>query len=140
MSLSLVYSLFSFVQVEDLMTGQAGIIRHRSKIVGSVRNAQLFLDIQQNHGSFANYLWDFVGGKPIMRRPASMEDVPVRSEEGDALSRDLKARGFKFTGPVIMYSYMQAVKSKQSQRLTHNTRYHITMSESFSSIIHRSDW
>jgi DNA-3-methyladenine glycosylase I len=74
----------------------------------AVTNAQNFLKIQDEFGSFDAYIWDFVGGKSIINHWKSLEEVPATSKESDALSKDLKKRGFKFTGSTIMYAHMQA--------------------------------
>jgi len=87
----------------------AGIVRNRLKIDAAVTNARAFLDVQKECGSFDAYLWRFVGGRPIVNRRASLRDVPARTAESDALSRDLKARGFRFVGSTICYAFMQAV-------------------------------
>lgn len=86
-----------------------GIIRNRLKVESAVSNAGLFLDIQKEAGTFSKYIWGFVGGKPIVNRWKSIKELPCRSLESDALSADLKKRGFKFTGSTIMYSHMQAL-------------------------------
>ena len=86
-----------------------GIVRNRLKVHGAVRNARAFLAVQQEFGSFDAYLWPFVGGAPRVNRPRSMADVPPRTPESDALSKDLKKRGFTFVGSTICYAYMQAV-------------------------------
>lgn len=85
-----------------------GIIRNRLKVDSAVGNAQAFLDVQKEFGSFAHYLWAFVGNKPLQGKPACRGDVPVRTDVSDALSKDLKKRGFKFVGTTIMYAFMQA--------------------------------
>ena len=87
----------------------AGIVRNRLKIESSISNAKAFLNVQQEFGSFDRYLWQFVGGEPMMNKRKSMKDVPARSAESDALSKDLKKRGFRFVGTTIMYAYMQAM-------------------------------
>ena len=84
-----------------------GIIRNRAKIEAAVLNAKAFLAVQEEFGSFANYVWAFVGGNPLQGRRKG-GDVPARTEVSDALSKDLKARGFKFVGTTIMYAFMQA--------------------------------
>ena len=86
-----------------------GIVRNRLKIHGAVRNARAFLEVQREFGSFHAYLWPFVGGKPRINRPRTMQDVPARTVESDALSKDLKKRGFTFVGSTICYAFMQAV-------------------------------
>jgi len=85
------------------------IVRNRAKIAWSVRNAQAFLAVQAEHGSFDRYLWEFAGGEPIVNRPRTSADVPARTELSDALSKDLRKRGFGFVGTTICYAFMQAV-------------------------------
>jgi len=85
-----------------------GIIRNKLKVRSAVTNAQKFLEIQKECGSFDNYIWEFVGGKPIINSWKTMSEVPATTKESDALSKDLKKRGFKFVGSTIMYAYMQA--------------------------------
>ena len=84
-----------------------GIIRHRGKIEGTIRSAQLFLEIESAEG-FTPYLWGFVGGKPIQNGWTSMGQVPAATDESTAMSKALKKRGFNFCGPVICYAFMQA--------------------------------
>ena len=91
------------------LLADAGIVRNRLKIAAAIRNAQAFLKLQQECGSFDAYLWRFVGGRPILNRWSGPHDVPVRTPESDALSRDLKGRGFAFVGSTICYALMQAV-------------------------------
>jgi DNA-3-methyladenine glycosylase I len=86
-----------------------GIVRNRLKVSAAVRNAGAFLEVQQEFGTFAAYIWRFVGDRPIDHRIESAGDVPVRSTESDAISRDLGKRGFKFVGSTICYAFMQAV-------------------------------
>ena len=85
------------------------IIRNRAKIAWSVRNAQAFLAVQRDHGSFGAYLWDFAGGEPVVNRPRTSADIPATSALSDALSRDLRRRGFGFVGSTICYAFLQAV-------------------------------
>ncbi len=99
---------FSEKKIEALLADPS-IIRNRLKVNSAVHNARLFLALQQEFGSFDAYIWGFVGGKPIQNRRDTMEDIPATSPESDALSRDLKKRGFKFVGSTIMYAHMQAV-------------------------------
>jgi DNA-3-methyladenine glycosylase I len=94
--------------VACLLSNQ-GIIRNRLKIAATIQNAKEFLAIQTEFGSFDTYVWQFVGGKPIVNQIRMMEDIPVTTKESDALSRDLVKRGFKFVGSTICYSFMQAV-------------------------------
>ena len=86
-----------------------GIIRNRLKIDAAVTNAQAFLTVQKEFGSFDRYVWLFVGWKPKLNRRQTMADVPATSPESDALSKDLKKRGFRFVGSTIVYAFMQAV-------------------------------
>ncbi len=90
------------------LMGDAGIIRNRAKIDAAVVNAKAFLAVQEEFGSFAGYVWGFVGGKPLQGRRKEGADIPTRTEASDALSKDLKLRGFKFVGTTIMYAFMQA--------------------------------
>jgi DNA-3-methyladenine glycosylase I len=86
-----------------------GIVRNRLKIAAAIRNARCFLEIQREFGSFDAYVWKFVGGKPIRHSYSSTRKLPATSPESDALSRDLKKRGFTFVGSTICYAFMQAV-------------------------------
>jgi DNA-3-methyladenine glycosylase I len=94
-------------QIDALLTNP-GIIRNRLKIAAAVNNAGKFLDVQAQFGSFDNYIWRFVGGAPIVNRIRTLKDYPATSRESDALSKDLKQRGFKFVGSTIIYAHMQA--------------------------------
>lgn len=91
------------------LLNDAGIVRNRLKIDSAVSNAQGFLLVQKQFGSFARYLWSFVKNRPVVNRPRTMQDVPARSELSDRISRDLKRRGFRFVGSTIVYAYLQAV-------------------------------
>jgi DNA-3-methyladenine glycosylase I len=91
------------------LLGNPGIVRNRLKIEAAVANARAFLDVQAEFGSFDKYVWQFVGGRPIVNRPASIREIQPRTDESDALSRDLRHRGFKFVGSTICYAFMQAV-------------------------------
>jgi DNA-3-methyladenine glycosylase I len=86
----------------------AGIVRNRLKIAAAIENAKMFLAVRKEFGTFDKYLWSFVGGKPIQNRWRRMADVPSRTAESDAMSRDLLRRGFKFVGSTICYALMQA--------------------------------
>ena len=86
-----------------------GIVRNRLKIKAAIQNAGGYLNIQEEHGSFSRYLWDFVGGSPIVNAWGSMSQLPATSPESVALSIGLKSRGFNFVGPTICYAFMQAV-------------------------------
>jgi DNA-3-methyladenine glycosylase I len=86
-----------------------GIVRNRAKVAASIQNARRFLEIQREFGTFDRYLWDFVGGSPLQGRRRNAKDVPARTVQSDALSKDLQRRGFKFVGSTICYAFMQAV-------------------------------
>lgn len=86
-----------------------GIIRNRLKVESAVHNAPLFMAIQKEFGSFDKYIWSFVGGKPIVNKWQKSGQIPATSKESDALSKDLKKRGFKFVGSTVLYAHMQAV-------------------------------
>ena len=94
-------------RVERLLA-DPGIIRNRLKIESAIRNARAFLRVQDEFGSFDTYIWQFVGGRPTVNRRATMRDVPAKTPESDAMSRDLKQRGFSFVGSTICYAHMQA--------------------------------
>jgi DNA-3-methyladenine glycosylase I len=98
---------FTPKKVEALLK-DPGIIRNRLKVESAVRNAKLFLKVQREFGSFDRYIWGFVGGKPIVNRWTALKQIPPRTKESDALSKDLYGRGFRFVGSVIMYAHMQA--------------------------------
>ncbi len=85
-----------------------GIIRNKLKIDAAIHNASLFLEIQKEVGSFSDYIWGFVGGKPVHNHWKTAAEVPATSPQSDALSKDLKKRGFKFVGSTILYAHMQA--------------------------------
>jgi DNA-3-methyladenine glycosylase I len=93
--------------IERLMV-DAGIIRNRLKILATVANAKAFLDVQKEFGSFDKYIWGFVDGQPIQNAWKSGKDIPAKTELAEAISKDLKKRGFKFVGPTIVYAHMQA--------------------------------
>ena len=99
---------FTSATTRRLMNDE-GIVRNRLKIESAVTNAKAFLAVQREHGTFDAYLWRFVGGKPLVNRRRRMGDVPAKTTESDALSKDLLKRGFKFVGSTICYAYMQAV-------------------------------
>ena len=99
---------FKKEKVERLLENK-GIVRNRLKIESAVENARAFLQIQREFGSFDTYIWGFVGGKPKVNRRRRVSDIPPRTRESDALSKDLKRRGFKFVGSTIIYAHMQAV-------------------------------
>jgi len=87
----------------------AGIVRNRLKITAAISNARAFLAVQKEFGSFDRYVWRFVGGRPRVNRRRSLKSLPARTRESDALSKDLKSRGFRFVGSTIIYAHMQAV-------------------------------
>jgi DNA-3-methyladenine glycosylase I len=91
------------------LMADAGIVRNRAKIDASVVNARAFLEVQAEFGSFSDYLWRFTDGKPLQPKRRVPKDIPASSAVSDALSKDLKRRGFKFVGTTIMYAFMQAV-------------------------------
>ena len=93
----------------DKALGNAGIIRSRQKIEATVHNARVFLDMRESGTEFSDYVWSFVNGRPIINGPRSFRDVPATSPISEALSKDMKKRGFKFCGPTIVYACMQAV-------------------------------
>ncbi|MBL0141060.1 MAG: DNA-3-methyladenine glycosylase I [Betaproteobacteria bacterium] len=99
---------FTPARVEKLLL-DPGIVRNRLKVVGTVKNAKAFLAVQKEFGSFDSFVRGFVGGAPIVNRRKSMRDVPVSTPVSDALSKDLKKRGFTFVGSTITYAFMQAV-------------------------------
>lgn len=90
------------------LLGNPGVIRNRLKIQATILNARRFLDTQDAHGTFDKYIWQFVGGKPLVNRFRRMSQIPARTKESDAMSRDLTQRGFKFVGSTICYAFMQS--------------------------------
>jgi DNA-3-methyladenine glycosylase I len=98
---------YNQTKIERLLLNP-GLIRNRLKIEAAVNNARMFLDIQTEFGSFAEYIWGFVDGKPIINHPRKLSDYPTTSKESDLLSKDLKRRGFKFMGSTVCYAHMQA--------------------------------
>ena len=99
---------FTPARVEQLLQNP-GIVRNRLKVESTVGNARAFLEVQEEFGSFDAYLWRFVDGSPKVNRWKSLKQIPASTPESDALSRDLRRRGFKFVGTTICYAYMQAV-------------------------------
>lgn len=93
----------------DQLLQNPGIIRNKLKVNSVITNAKAFQEVQKEFGSFSNYLWNFVDGKPVVTRWKSMKDMPVSTELSDRISKDLKRRGFKFVGTTIIYAYLQAV-------------------------------
>lgn len=94
-------------KISELMSN-AGIIRNKLKIISAINNAKRFIDIQEEFESFDQYVWQFVDGQPIQNHWKSFKEIPAETKESKALSRDLKARGFTFVGPTIIYAHMQA--------------------------------
>jgi DNA-3-methyladenine glycosylase I len=112
---------FDARRVARLLTNP-GIIRNRLKLEATVTNARAFLAVQQEFGGFDRYVWRFVGGRPIVNRWTELRQLPARSPESDALSADLKRRGFRFVGSTIVYAHMQAT-GLVNDHLTHCFRY-----------------
>lgn len=98
---------YSEDKVEELIQN-AGIIRNRLKILATINNAQKFMEVQKEFGSFSKYIWGFVNHEPIINRPKTLKEVPATTEISDALAKDLKKRGFKFMGSTVLYAHMQA--------------------------------
>ena len=94
-------------KVDELLQNE-GIIRNRLKILASINNAQRFIEIQEQEGSFYNYLWRFFDGKPLINKWQSMKEIPAKTDLSDLISKDLKKRGFKFLGSTIVYAHLQA--------------------------------
>ena len=94
-------------KIEELMQN-AGIVRNRLKILATINNAQRFMEIQQEFGSFSKYIWNFVNGKPMVNTFKTIQEVPATTDISDVLAKDLKKRGFKFLGSTVMYAHMQA--------------------------------
>ncbi len=106
----------------ERLLADAGIIRNRAKILGAVNNARRFLEVQSEFKSFDRYIWGFVGGKPLLNRFTSLSELPARTELSDAISADMKKRGFQFVGSTIVYSHMQAT-GMVNDHLVHCYRY-----------------
>jgi DNA-3-methyladenine glycosylase I len=98
---------FSAAKVEKLL-GDPGIIRNRMKVEAAVNNARRFIEVQREFGSFTRYIWGFVDGRPVVNRWKSMVQIPAKTPLAEAISKDLKRRGFKFVGPTIVYAHLQA--------------------------------
>ena len=99
---------YSERDVERLLA-DAGIVRNRLKVAATVNNAQRFLEAREEFGSFDEYIWRFVGGRPIKNSFRAVSEMPAKTEESEAMSKELRRRGFKFVGPTICYAFMQAV-------------------------------
>ena len=95
-------------KIEQLLKNE-GIVRNKLKVNAAVINAKAFLKIKEEFGSFDKYIWGFTGGKPIINKRKSLKEIPAKTAESDAMSKDLLKRGFKFTGSTICYAFMQAV-------------------------------
>ncbi len=93
----------------ERLLNDAGIIRSRLKCQAAINGAQIFLDMAESGEDFSAYMWDFMGGKPLQNTWASIKDVPAKTALSETIAKDLKKRGFKFCGPVIVYAFMQAV-------------------------------
>lgn len=100
------------------LLGNPGIVRNRLKVLATITNAQKFLEVQKEFGSFDAYIWRFVGGEPISHKIKSVIDIPTTTKESDAMSKDLLKRGFKFAGPTICYAFMQAVGMVDDHQVT----------------------
>ncbi|MFT7250593.1 MAG: DNA-3-methyladenine glycosylase I [Flavobacterium sp.] len=98
---------YNETKVEELLQN-AGIIRNKLKVKATISNAIAFMKIQKEFDSFSKYIWGFVDGKPIDNKPKTTQEVPATTPISDAISKDLKKRGFKFVGPTVMYAHMQA--------------------------------
>ena len=110
-------------ELEKLLKNPS-IIRNRLKIFSAQKNARVFLEIQKEYGSFDKYVWEFVGGRPIINAHKKPSDIPTTSKESNALSNDLKKRGMSFVGSIIIYAYMQAT-GLINDHLTECFRYNI---------------
>jgi DNA-3-methyladenine glycosylase I len=109
-----------------LLLANPGIVRNRLKVRAAVRNAQVFLAVQKEFGSFDAYVWQFVGGKPLQNRWRRIEDLPARTAQSDALSKDLAKRGFSFVGSTICYAFMQATGMVNDHTVTCFRRKELT--------------
>ena len=115
---------FSPTKIEKLMQ-DSGIVRNRLKIESTVSNARAFLTVQNEFKTFDAYIWQFVGGKPLVNARQSMRDIPASTPESDAMSKDLKRRGFRFVGTTICYAFMQATGMVNDHLVT-CFRYNVT--------------
>ncbi len=95
-------------KIQELLANP-GIVRNKLKVASAIQNARAFLAVQKEFGTFDRYLWQFVDGKPIVRTRKALQEIPAKSAEAEAMSKDLLKRGFKFVGPTICYAFMQAV-------------------------------
>ncbi|WP_299060177.1 DNA-3-methyladenine glycosylase I [uncultured Polaribacter sp.] len=101
-------ALYAENKIQSLLQDK-GIIRNKLKIRSAITNAQLFIEVQKEFGSFSKFIWSYVNNQPIINVFHSKEDVPATTELSDKISKDLKKRGFKFVGSTVMYAYMQAI-------------------------------
>jgi len=113
---------YSEAKYEELLQ-DAGIIRNKLKIKATITNAISFMEVQQEFGSFSNYIWSFTQGKPIKNIRKTLSDLPATTELSDAISKDLKKRGFKFVGSTVIYAHMQAT-GMINDHITECFRYH----------------
>ena len=113
---------YSEDKYEELLQ-DVGIIRNKLKIKATITNAQLFMKVQEEFGSFSKYIWDFTNGKPIINKFEKREEVPATTERSDAISKDLKKRGVKFVGSTVIYAHMQAT-GMVNDHTTDCFRYH----------------
>lgn len=116
---------FTPARVEKLMR-DSGVVRHRLKIESTITNARAFLKVRDEFGSFDAFIWRFVGGVPIVGRRRSMRDIPATTPESDAMSKALRARGFRFVGGTICYAFMQAVGMANDHLVTCERFRHLT--------------
>lgn len=113
---------YSETKYEELLH-DAGIIRNRLKIKATISNAVSFMEVQQEFGSFSNYIWSFINGKPIRNKWATLSELPATTELSDIISKDLKKRGFKFVGSTVIYAHMQAT-GMMNDHIIDCFRYH----------------
>ena len=104
-------------KVEDLLQ-DAGIVRNKLKVNATITNAQAFMKIQEEFGSFSKYIWNFIDGKPIKNKVKNYKDAPANTPLSDAISKDLKKRGFKFVGSTVIYAHMQATGMVNDHEVT----------------------
>ena len=100
-------ALYGDEEIKALIENE-GIIRNKQKIKAAVNNAQRFIAMRQKHGTFSQYIWDFVGGKPLQNSFKTLEEIPAKTTLSDTISKDLKQNGFQFVGPTVIYAHMQA--------------------------------
>ncbi len=103
-----IVAAYDEIKIQELLNNP-GIVRNKLKVRSAVSNAQIFLKVQEEFGSFDKYIWGFVGHKPIINARKDMREIPAKTEEAETMSKDMKKRGFKFVGPTICYAYMQSV-------------------------------